>query len=149
MHTVLLMPVLADTVVTTLMVVVPVLLAMLPTLADEVLPCASVPLVEIGQLVLAEVAMAVNMLELLHTMVRDMVLEAPEVLLLVAPAMQVLVLVVLEGTILTLVLTAPELEQLVFMAVPMAALEAMEFIDRVHLVVMVATLDTVELLVTA
>merc|ERR1719232_638072 len=64
---------------------------------------------------------------LLHTMVRDMVLEAPEVLLLVAPVMQVLVLVVLEGTILTLVLTAPELEQLVFMAVPMAALEAMEF----------------------
>merc|ERR1719232_1376164 len=86
---------------------------------------------------------------LLHTMVRDMVLEAPEVLLLVAPVMQVLVLVVLEGTILTLVLTAPELEQLVFMAVPMAALEAMELIDRVHLVVMVATLDTVELLVTA
>jgi len=149
MHTVLLMPVLADTVATTLMVVVPVLLATLPTLADEVLPCASVPLVEIGQLVLAEAAMAVNMLELLHTMVRDMVLEAPEVLLLVAPVMQVLVLVVLEGTILTLVLTAPELEQLVFMAVPMAALEAMELIDRVHLVVMVATLDTVELLVTA
>ena len=70
-------------------------------------------------------------------------------LLLVAPVMQVLVLVVLEGTILTLVLTAPELEQLVFMAVPMAAHEAMELIDRVHLVVMVATLDTVELLVTA
>ena len=149
MHTVLLMPVLADTVATTLTVVVPVLLVTLPTLAEKVLPCVSVPLVEIVQLVLVEAAMAVNTLELLLTMVRDMVLVAPEVPLLVAPAMQVMALMVLEETILTLVLTALELEQLVLMAVHMAALKAMALMDTVHLVVMAETLDTAELLVTA
>ena len=142
MHTVLLMPVLADTVATTLTVVVPVLLVTLPTLAEKVLPCVSVPLVEIVQLALVEAAMAVNTLELLLTMARDMVLVAPEVPLLVAPAMQVMALMVLEETILTLVLTALELEQLVLMAVPMAALKAMAPMDTVHQVVMAETLDT-------
>merc|ERR1719266_2081867 len=67
MHMVLLMPVLADTVATTLMVVVLVLLATLPTLAEKVLPCVSVPLVEIVQLLLVEAAMAMNTPELLLT----------------------------------------------------------------------------------
>merc|ERR1719266_1491257 len=60
MRTVLLMPALADTVAPTLMAVDLVLLATLPTLADKVLPCVSVALVETVTPVLVAVAMLAN-----------------------------------------------------------------------------------------
>merc|ERR1719350_2580902 len=88
MNMVLLMPALADTVAATLMAVALVLLATLPTLVDEVLPRASVLLVEIVQLVLVEVVMPVSTLELVATLVRDMALVALDLPLLAMVLME-------------------------------------------------------------
>jgi len=149
MNMVLLMPALADTVAATLMAVALVLLATLPTLVDEVLPRASVLLVEIVQLVLVEVVMPVSTLELVATLVRDMALVALDLPLLVAMATPVMVPMVIEETTLTLVHTATELQLLVLVAVPMAALQAMVLMENTDLVATADPLDTAELPVTA
>ena len=149
MSMVLLMPALADTVAPTLMAVDLVLLATLPTLVDEVLPRASVLLVEIVQLVLVEVVMPVSTLELVATLVRDMALVALDLPLLVAMATPVMVPMVIEETTLTLVHTATELQLLVLVAVPMAALQAMVLMENTDLVATADPLDTAELPVTA
>ena len=145
----LLMPVLADTVATRLMVAVPALLVTVQTLAHKATPSVSVLLVEIVRLELAEAAMPVSTLEPMTTLMRDMAPAVPEVPLLVAPAMLVKQPTVTEETTRTLVPTAPELEQLVVMAVPTAALKATVLMERAHPVAMAETLDTVQLVVTA
>ena len=149
MLTVQRMPVLADTADTKLMAVVPALLVTLPTSVAKALPSASVPLVEIVQLMLVEVAMAMNTLELLATLVRDMAHMALEMLILVVPAMLVMVQLVITETSQTLVPTAEEAMLLVPMVAPMAAQLAMALTELMDLVATADLLDMAELLVTA
>ena len=125
MSMVLLMPALADTVAPTLMAVDLVLLATLPTLADKVLPCVSVALVETVTPVLVAVAMLANTLELLLIMVRVMVPVAAELLAVVAPALLVTALPAFAETIQMLALTEAEVTHSAVVVVPMATLVAM------------------------
>ena len=136
MHMVLLMPVLADTVATTLMVVVLVLLATLPTLADKVLLCVSVALAEIVELELVEVALPTNTLVLEPMQMRVTVPVASELLAVVVLATLVNALLELTETFQMLALTAVELLQLVVVVVTMVAPTPME-LNTVELVAMV------------
>ena len=115
---------LADTVATTLMVVVLVPPAMPPTLVDKVLPCVSEPPVEIDVQQLAEVVMLVNTLELDFMQMRVTVPEAAELLVVVVLATLVNALLAYTETFQMLVLLAVELLQLVVVEVLMVVPEA-------------------------
>ena len=99
-------------------------LAMLPTLAEEVLPCDSEQPVEIVLLELVEVAMPTNTLELDSMQMKVTVPVASEVLLVVVLATLVNALLAFTETIQMLVLLAEELLQLVFVEVLMVVPEA-------------------------
>merc|ERR1719251_119295 len=122
MNMVLLMPALADTVAAMLMAVALVLLATLPTLVDEVLPCVSVALVETVVPVLVAVAMLANTLELVLIMMRVMVPVAAELLAVVHPALLATVLPAFAETIQMLALTEADLTHSAVVVVPMATL---------------------------
>merc|ERR1719420_1550549 len=137
---------LADTVATTLMVVVLVLPAMPPTLADKVLPCVSEPPVEIDVQQLAEVVMLVNTLELDFMQMRVTVPEAAELLVVVVLATLVNALLAYTETFQMLVLLAVELLQLVVVEVLMVVPEAtasmvQALVATAVFAVMVAQLD--------